>query len=89
MTSKEYAEDVFKMIDAPGQYSVFIPQEKNSAEMLKKIKEGQLKNIDKIFKYTALKKMYEEDVVGEYDGIAYLKDVTRYDAKTGILTEDV
>lgn len=23
------------------------------------------------------------------DGIAYLKDVTRYDAKTGILTEDV
>lgn len=39
--------------------------------------------------YTELKKMYEEDVVGEYDGIAYLKDVTRYDAKTGILTEDV
>lgn len=63
--------------------------------MLQQIKEGQLKNIDKIFKYTAqvtyteLKKMYEEDVVGEYDGIAYLKDVTRYDAKTGILTEDV
>ena len=39
--------------------------------------------------YTELKKMYEEDVVGEYDGIAYLKDVTRYDAKTGILTEDI
>ena len=95
MTSKECAGDVFKMIDAPGQYSVFIPQDKNSAEMLQQIKEGQLKNIDKIFKYTAqvtyteLKKMYEEDVVGEYDGIAYLKDVTRYDAKTGILTEDV
>ena len=41
------------MIDAPGQYSVFIPQDKNSAEMLQQIKEGQLKNIDKIFKYTA------------------------------------
>lgn len=39
--------------------------------------------------YTELKKMYEEDVVGEYDGIAYLKDVARYDVKTGILTEDV
>lgn len=52
------------MIDAPGQYSVFILQDNNSAEMLQKIKEGQLKNIDKIFKYTAqvtymeLKKMY-------------------------------
>lgn len=40
MTSKEYAEDVFKMIDATGQYSVFIPQDKNSAEMLQQIKEG-------------------------------------------------
>lgn len=92
---KEYAEDVFKMIDVPEQYSIFIPQDKNSGEMLQQIKEGQLKNTDKIFKYTAqvtymeLKKMYEEGVVGECDGIAYLKDVTRYDAKTGILTEDV
>jgi len=28
------------MIDATGQYSVFIPQDKNSAEMLQQIKEG-------------------------------------------------
>ena len=40
LTSKEYAEDVFKMIDATGQYSVFIPQDQNSAEMLQQIKEG-------------------------------------------------
>lgn len=92
---KEYAEDVFKMIDAPGQYSIFIPQDKNSVEMLQQIKEGQLKNTDKIFKYTVqvtyaeLKKMHEEGVVGECDGMAYLKDETRYDAKTGILTKSL
>ena len=43
------------MIDAPGQYSVFIPQDKNSAEMLQQIKEGQLKNIDKSDLYGAQK----------------------------------